>query len=78
MKTVKLGDIAKYLSISTSRLLMKSGLPIAMLPVSRHLEYYEALDNAYCTGDYEPFVKQITEVVELSFEPYWWALGVGK
>ncbi len=29
-------------------------------------------------GNSEPFIKLIGEVVEQSFEPYWWALGVGK
>lgn len=67
----------------TSRLLMnlelmKAGFPAAVLPVSRRLEYYEALDSAHCTGEYAPFVKLIGEVVEQSFEPYWWALGVEK
>ena len=58
--------------------LMKSGFPAAVLPVSRRLEYYEALDKAHCEGEYEPFVKMIAEIVEESFEPYWWALGVGE
>jgi Fic family protein len=67
----------------TSRLLMnlelmKAGFPAAVLPVSRRLEYYNALDTAHCTGEYESFVKLIGEVVEQSFEPYWWALGVEK
>jgi Fic family protein len=65
----------------TSRLLMnlelmKAGFPAAVLPVSRRLEYYEVLDHAHCVGDYEPFLKLVAEVVEQSFEPYWWALGV--
>jgi len=67
----------------TSRLLMnlelmKSGFPAAVLSVSRRLEYYETLDLAHVQGDYEPFLKLIAEVVEQSFEAYWWALGVGK
>lgn len=67
----------------TSRLLMnfelmKAGYPAAVLPVSRRLEYYETLDNAHCSGDYEPFMKLVAEVVEQSFEPYWWALGVKR
>ena len=67
----------------TSRLLMnlellKAGFPAAVLPVSRRLEYYEALDTTHFSGEYEPFVTLIGEVVEQSFEPYWWALGVGK
>lgn len=67
----------------TSRLLMnlelmKAGFPAAVLPVSKRLEYYEALDSAHCTGNYDSFVELVAEVVEQSFEPYWWALGVEK
>jgi len=65
----------------TSRLLMnlelmKAGFPAAVLPVSKRLEYYETLDSAHCSDEYDPFIKLIAEVVEKSFEPYWWALGV--
>lgn len=64
----------------TSRLLMnlelmKSGFPPAVLPVEKRLAYYEALDTAHTRGDYEPFMALIIEVVEQSFEPYWFALG---
>jgi len=67
----------------TSRLLMnlelmKAGYPAAILPVNRRLEYYEALDTAHCTGNYEKFILLICEIVEQSFDPYWWALGVEK
>lgn len=67
----------------TSRLLMnlelmKAGYPAAILPVSRRLEYYEALDIAHCTGNYEKFIQLISQIVEQSFDPYWWALGVEK
>lgn len=67
----------------TSRLLMnlelmKAGIPAAVLPVSRRLEYYETLDQAHVNADYEPFFKLISEVVEQSFEAYWWALGLKK
>jgi Fic family protein len=65
----------------TSRLLMnlelmKAGFPPAVLPVENRLAYYEALDTAHTQGDYAPFLDLIAEVVEQSFEPYWFALGV--
>lgn len=64
----------------TSRLLMnlelmKSGFPPAVLSVEKRLVYYEALDTAHTQGNYEPFLALIFEVVEQSFEPYWFALG---
>ncbi|GJQ59047.1 MAG: Fic family protein [Candidatus Scalindua sp. AMX11] len=64
----------------TSRLLMnlelmKSGFPPAVLPVEKRLAYYEALDTAHTRENYEPFLALIFEVVEQSFEPYWFALG---
>jgi Fic family protein len=64
----------------TSRLLMnlelmKAGYPAAVLSVNKRLEYYEALDSAHCSGNYGPFIHLISDVVEASFEPYWWALG---
>lgn len=67
----------------TSRLLMnlelmKAGYPAAILPVNRRLEYYEALDTAHCTGNYEKFILLIGDIIEQSFDPYWWALGVEK
>lgn len=65
----------------TSRLLMnlelmKSGFPAAILPVEMRLEYYQALDLAHCTGRYESFIELIAQIVEKSFDPYWWVLGI--
>ena len=64
----------------TSRLLMnlelmKSGFPASVLPVSKRLEYYRSLDLAHCQGDYRSFISLISDTVQESFEPYWWALG---
>ncbi|CAA6804889.1 MAG: Cell filamentation protein Fic [uncultured Sulfurovum sp.] len=52
--------------------LMKSGFPPVVLKVENRLAYYDALDKAHTLGDYEPF----TTLVEESFEPYWYVLGV--
>ena len=65
----------------TSRLLMnlelmKSGFPPAVLKVEDRLAYYKALDLAHTTGDYEPFIKIVCSVVQKSFEPYSYALGL--
>jgi len=65
----------------TSRLLMnlelmKDGFPPAVLPVEMRLEYYEALDLAHITNNYDPFLRLIAQVVEHGFRPYWHALGV--
>ncbi len=65
----------------TARLLMnleliKAGFPAAVLTVERRLAYYEALDHAHIRGDYEPFLNMMEEIVEQSFEPYWFALGL--
>jgi len=65
----------------TSRLLMnlellKNGFPSAILPVSRRLEYYEALDLAHTKNDYSLFYNLIYEIVEESFDIYWKVLGV--
>jgi len=64
----------------TSRLLMnlelmKSGFPPVVLKVENRLAYYDALDKAHTLGDYEPFVALVCEIVEESFEPYWFVLG---
>lgn len=56
--------------------LMKAGFPSSILPVERRLEYYEALDKAHTKNDYEPFLRLTAEIVEKSFEPYWFALGI--
>jgi len=65
----------------TTRLLMnlellKNGFPSAILPVSRRLEYYEALDLAHTKNDFSLFYKLIYEIVEESFEIYWKVLGI--
>lgn len=65
----------------TSRLLMnlelmKSGFPPAVLGVDRRLAYYAALDAAHVRNDYGLFLHLVSEIVEQSFEPYWFALGV--
>lgn len=65
----------------TSRLLMnlelmKDGFPPAVLPVSKRLEYYEALDRAHTHGDYDPFYALIRDVAERGFDRYRHALGV--
>ena len=67
----------------TSRLLMnlelmKAGFPAALIQIEQRLAYYEALDAAHCSGDYGPFIELLSDSVELSFEPYWWALGIEK
>jgi Fic family protein len=58
--------------------LMKSGFPPAVLPLAKRLAYYQALDEAHCCGNYLPFFALIAEIVEQSFDPYWWALRVPK
>jgi len=65
----------------TSRLLMnlelmKAGFPPVVIPVEQRLRYYQALDNAHVKGDYQPFLELVVEMVELSFEPYFFALGI--
>ncbi|MFW8564640.1 Fic family protein [Orrella sp. 11846] len=65
----------------TSRLLMnlelmKAGFPASVITVEQRLPYYEALDKAHCTGDYEDFIALVADSIEQSFEPYWWALGI--
>lgn len=65
----------------TSRLLMnlelmKAGFPATVITVEQRLDYYQALDKAHCTDDYRDFIQLVTDTVEKSFAPYWWALGV--
>jgi Fic family protein len=65
----------------TSRLLMnlilmKHGYPPAILPVSKRLDYYNALDKAHVENDYDDFIKLISDIVEESFNPYWYVLGI--
>lgn len=65
----------------TSRLLMnlelmKAGFPPVVIPVEQRLRYYQALDHAHVTGDYQLFIELVVEAVEKSFEPYFFALGI--
>ena len=65
----------------TSRLLMnlelmKAGFPPSVLSVEKRLDYYRALDRAHVAGDYAPFLSLMEDMVEESFEPYWFALGI--
>ena len=65
----------------TSRLLMnleliKHGYPPAVVRVEDRLEYYQALDTAHTTKNYEPFLKLISKVVQESFEPYFYLLNI--
>lgn len=63
----------------TSRLLMnltlmRAGLPATIITVEQRLDYYQTLDIAHTTGNYQPFVELVAKAVIKSFEPYWWAL----
>lgn len=65
----------------TSRLLMnlelmKAGFPPVVIPVEQRLRYYQALNNAHVKGDYQLFIELVVDVVEQSFEPYFFALGI--
>jgi len=65
----------------TSRLLMnfelmKSGFPPVVIKVENRLAYYEALDKAHTLGEYNEFIDLVSKLVEESFEPYWFVLGV--
>ncbi len=63
----------------TSRLLMnleliKAGFPPVVIRVEDRLEYYKALDTAHTTGDNRLFLALMENVVEKSFEPYFYVL----
>ena len=65
----------------TSRLvmnleLMRSGFPTVIIPVEDRAAYYENLDKAGKDADYAPFVRQLAQLVERSFDPYWYLLGI--
>jgi Fic family protein len=65
----------------TSRLLMnfellKGGFPPAVINVENRLEYYKALDLAHTTQNYETFMNLMEKIVEKSFEPYFYVLGI--
>ena len=56
--------------------LMKAGYPPVVIPVEQRLRYYQALDLAHTSANYEPFAQLINELVEQSFSPYFFALGI--
>lgn len=65
----------------TSRLLMnleliKAGYPPVVIRLEDRLEYYKALDIAHTTGDTTLFLELMEKVVEKSFEPYFYVLGI--
>lgn len=65
----------------TSRLLMnlelmKNGFPPVVIKVEDRLAYYQALDTAHTSNNYEPFIELVIKAVEESFEPYWFVLGI--
>lgn len=56
--------------------LMKAGFPALLIQVEQRLAYYEALDHAHCTDDYQAFIDLLAHSSLQSFKPYWWALGI--
>lgn len=65
----------------TSRLLMnleliKHGYPPVVIKVADRLEYYKALDVAHTTNNYKSFMKLTSNLVEESFENYFFVLGI--
>ncbi|WP_022657356.1 Fic family protein [Desulfovibrio desulfuricans] len=57
--------------------LMRAGFPVVIVPVEERSVYYANLDTVAVKGDYAPFVEQVCDLVEKSFAPYWFVLGVG-
>jgi len=55
---------------------MKCGFPPVVIKVENRLAYYEALDKAHTLGEYDEFIDLVSKLVEESFEPYWFVLGV--
>ena len=67
----------------TARLIMnlelvRSGFPVVIIPVEERSAYYANLDRVAAKGEYAPFVQQVCALVEKSFEPYWFVLGIKK
>ena len=56
--------------------LMRAGFPTVIIPVEDRAAYYENLDKAGKDTDYGPFAQQLAQLVERSFEPYWYLLGI--
>lgn len=66
----------------TSRLLlnlelMKDGFPPVIIKVENRLAYYEALDKAHTTEDYDDFIQLVAKEVEDSLDLYISVLGLG-
>jgi Fic family protein len=64
----------------TARLLMnlellQAGYPVVIIPVEERSAYYENLDAIAVRGEYTPFVRQLCDLAEKSFEPYWLVAG---
>jgi len=65
----------------TSRLLMnlelvRSGFPPVVFKTAERLSYYQALETACIQNDYTPFLEMTEKLVQESFKPYWFALGL--
>lgn len=65
----------------TSRLLMnlelmRSGFPPVVFKTAERLAYYQALEIACVQQDYTPFLEMTEKLVQESFAPYWFALGL--
>lgn len=50
--------------------LMKSGYPPVIIRVENRLAYYNALDKAHTTEDYEDFIELVSKEVEASLDLY--------
>lgn len=50
--------------------LMKNGYPATIIRAEKRLEYYNALDKAHITNDYDDFSKLVVEEVEKSLDMY--------
>ena len=50
--------------------LMKEGYPPAIIRTEDRRDYYEALDKAATTGDYDDFIRMVRDAVERSLDLY--------
>ncbi|MBM7616157.1 Fic family protein [Alkaliphilus hydrothermalis] len=50
--------------------LMKNGYPASIIRAENRLEYYNALDKAHTTSDYDDFSKLVAQEVEKSLDMY--------
>ena len=50
--------------------LMKEGFPPVIIKVENRLEYYDALDKAHTTKDYNDFIQLVATEVEDSLDLY--------